>query len=259
MCGKNTIQQMIETMSLITSGDLSKRVKATRSGTLNQLGLQINNLAERYQMAQETIRALNQQLRKSNLDAIMALTEALAAKDPYTRGHSERVSLYSMLLSEKLGLTSEEIDGVYIASYLHDVGKIGIHEDILNKPGRLTEEEFEQVKAHAHISSQIVSQIPNLSHIAYVVRHHHERHDGGGYPDGLSGDEIPLGSRILAIVDAFDCMTSDRPYRKAHRPEEALLEIKRCAGRQFNPELSDAFIEAYGKSYGHRTLHMSAS
>ncbi len=256
---RNIIDHIIEIIEDIISGDSSSRTNISKASDFHRLGRAVNALAENYQMAQETITMLNQQLKKNNLDVIMALIEALNAKDPYTRGHCERVPVYASLIARRLSLTEDELDAVYLASYLHDIGKIGIHDDILNKRGSLTRDEYEKVKAHSLISSQIVSQIPNLSHIASVVRHHHEHHNGAGYPDGLSGDEIPLGSRILAIADAFDAMTSARPYRLPIKPQEALQEIKRCAGHQFDPNLAHLFADAYIKAYGNRIPNLKAS
>lgn len=256
---KNIVGHIIETIDDLISGNSSSRAKVPKSSDLYRLGQAVNALAEQYQMAQETITMLNQQLKKNNLDVIIGLIEALNAKDPYTRGHCERVPVYASLMARRLDLSEEELDVIHLASYLHDIGKIGIHDDILNKPGDLTREEYEKVKSHAQISGQIVSQIPNLSHIAGVVRHHHEHHNGAGYPDGLRGDEIPLGSRILAIADAFDAMTSSRPYRLPIKPQEALQEIKRCAGRQFDPELAQIFEDAYTKAFGNHIPSMKAS
>jgi len=258
MIRKTVVKQIVEAVEEIVSGRCSARIKVSKSSELHQLAQAVNKLAEHYQMAQEAVKTLNQQLKKSNFDTIMALIEALNAKDPYTRGHSERVPIYSLLLSEQLNLTSEEIDSIYLASFLHDIGKIGIHEDVLNKPAELTDDEYEMVKNHAHISSQIVAHVPNMSHIASIVRHHHERHNGEGYPDGLKGDEIPLGSRILAIADAFDAMTTCRPYRAAFKPADALLEIQKCAGTQFDPELANTFVSAYSKNYGNRIPNVNA-
>jgi len=256
---RNVIDHVIEIIEDLISGDSSSRTNVPKSSDFYGLGQAVNTLAEHYQMAQETISMLNRQLKENNLDVIMALIEALNAKDPYTRGHCERVPVYASLIARRLGLTEEELDAIHLASYLHDIGKIGIPDDILNKPSDLTREEYEQVKAHALISSQIVSQIPNLSHIASMVLHHHEHHNGAGYPDGLSGDEIPLGSRILAIADAFDAMTSSRPYCLPIKPQEALQEIKRCAGRQFDPDLAHLFADAYTKAYGNRIPNVKAS
>ncbi|MCL6472642.1 MAG: HD-GYP domain-containing protein [Firmicutes bacterium] len=256
---KKIIDRIKDIVEAGITGKRLPKVKIPQSSELYELALAVGRLAERYQMARETIHMLNQQLNRNNAFAITALIEALDAKDPYTRGHSERVSIYSLLLAERLDLSSDEIESIHIASYLHDIGKIGIREDILNKPDKLTMEEYEQVKNHAAISSQIVSRLPGLAHICDIVRHHHERHDGAGYPDGLKGGDIPLGARILAIADAFDAMTSNRPYKDAFEPKDALQEIKKCAGGQFDPELADTFVEAYSKTYGRRIPYINAS
>ncbi|HEY3375761.1 MAG TPA: HD-GYP domain-containing protein [Candidatus Aquicultor sp.] len=256
---KTTVQRIITSIEEILSGKFSTRVKTSQTDELSGVVQAVNALADRYQMAHETIKLLDEQVKRSNLHTIMALVEALNAKDPYTRGHSERVTTYSMLLAKALNLSDEEIDSIYIASFLHDIGKIGIHDNILNKPASLTSEEYELVKSHANISSQIVSHLPNLSHIAPAVRHHHERHDGYGYPDGLSGESIPLGARILSIADAFDAMTSTRSYRSAFTPQQALNEIKQCAGQQFDPELAQIFVDAYNKTHGGRLPNKRAS
>lgn len=259
MIQKKTIKQIIDVAEAVISGKRPTQIKVPESGELQRLAQAMNTLIENYQIAQETIYMLNQQLKKNDAFAVTALIAALNAKDPYTRGHSERVSIYSSLLSEEIGLTEEEVESIGLASQLHDIGKIGIHESILNKPDKLTSDEYEQVKNHVQISRDIVSRIPNLSHIAHVVKHHHERHDGKGYPDGLSGEEIPLGARILAIADAFDAMTSVRPYRQAFKPKEALQEIRKCAGGQFDPELAHSFVRAYDRTYGNRIPNLNAS
>ena len=259
MMMKLSIGTVIDKLSGAVRTSRLKSATDSSDDQLTELNSAVDELLDSYLLAQDTIRLLSQQLRKNNLYAIMALIEALNAKDPYTRGHSERVSIYSLILSEKMQLTDEEIDSIYIASYLHDIGKIGIHENILNKPERLTIDEYEHIKSHPTISGQIVSQLPSLEHITSIVRHHHERHDGGGYPDGLKGLDIPLGSRILAIADAFDAMTSTRPYKSAFNAKEALSEIGRCSGQQFDPELTPIFIDAYMKSYGDRLPIMEAS
>lgn len=256
---KNIVSRIIDTAEAVIAGKQPSRLDIPVSSELYHLARAVDQLNEHYQLAQETIRMLNAQLQKNNAFAIMALIEALNAKDPYTRGHSERVSIYSLLLSEELKLSSEEIESVHIASYLHDIGKIGISEHILNKPAKLTNEEYELVKNHANVSSQIVSRIPGLSHIVSMVKHHHERHDGSGYPDGLKGKDIPLGARIMAIADAFDAMTSSRPYKMAFKPKDALQEVKKCAGTQFDPELADLFVRAYDKTYGRRIPNINAS
>ena len=259
MHDKTSLAKLTEAVHALAAGDYRNRIQIDEAGELSALAAEVNKLAEAHQMAHETIRALNHQLKRTNFDAIMALTEALSAKDPYTRGHSERVSMYSLLLSESLGLKDEEIDGIHVGACLHDVGKIGIPEAILNKQGKLSADEYKQIMEHANISGQIVSQIPNLSHIAQMVRYHHERYDGNGYPDGLRADNIPLGSRILSIADAFDAMTSARPYSPIYEPKEALIELKSCCGTQFDPVLCEAFVDTYAQNFGEYLPYASAS
>jgi HD-GYP domain-containing protein (c-di-GMP phosphodiesterase class II) len=172
-----------------------------------------------------------------------SLTSAVDAKDAYTCGHSERVALLSRHLATQIGLTEHEIERVYMAGLLHDVGKIGVPEAVLQKPGKLTAEEFEQMKKHPEIGARILADIKQVKDILPGVLHHHERYDGKGYPFGLAGENIPLMGRILCLADCFDAMTSNRTYRKALPLEVALTEIRRCSGTQFDPGLAEAFIK----------------
>jgi len=183
----------------------------------------------------------------SFLDIVKSLAEAVDACDPYTRLHSQGVSLVAGRLAEKLGFDKRAISKIKAAGILHDVGKIGMPDNILSKPGRLSKEEMDTVKNHPVLSGQII-QSTSLKDMVPGVRAHHERWDGKGYPDGLKGEEIPLEARILAIADTFDAMTTDRPYRKALSVEEALLEIKQCSGTQFDPKLVDEFLEMFSMS-----------
>ena len=171
---------------------------------------------------------------------IISMTKAIDSKDPYTEGHSERVAYLSVILSEKLEMEKERIQKILIAGLLHDVGKIGIPEAILRKNGKLSKEEYELVKSHTIKGEEIVK--PLDPEIAKIVRHHHERWDGKGYPDGLKDGEIPLEVRILSVCDVFDALTSDRPYRRAYPLEEALKIMEEGRGTQFNPEIVDLLI-----------------
>ncbi len=182
-------------------------------------------------------------LQESYLTTIQALAAAIDAKDPYTRGHSSRVAGYSEMISEHLACSKEECNAIKIAAYLHDIGKIGIEEQILSKPTRLTATEFRAIQGHPGISAQILASVSFLKNTIPMVSGHHERFDGSGYPQGLAGKEIPLGARIIALADAFDAMTSDRPYRKALTTEEALAELKKHAGMQFDPEIVEVFVQ----------------
>ncbi len=176
---------------------------------------------------------------------ILILVKALDFYSPYTKGHSERVAELSAKIAEAMDLPSEEIKKVYWAGILHDVGKIFVLQEIINKPGKLTDEEFEIIKQHPVKSYELVREIKGMEEIAKIVRHHHERWDGKGYPDGLKGEEIPLEARIIAVADAYDAMTSERPYRSALTPPEALEEIMKESGTQFDPQVVNAFVKAF--------------
>jgi putative nucleotidyltransferase with HDIG domain len=171
-----------------------------------------------------------------------SLTSAVDAKDAYTCGHSERVAVLSKMLAQEAGLDEALVERVYMAGLLHDVGKIGVPEAVLKKPGRLTVEEFEQMKRHPAIGARILQDVKQIQDIIPGVLHHHERFDGRGYPDGLSGYNIPMMGRIICLADCFDAMTSTRTYRKAMPLEVALADIRRCSGTQFDPALTESFL-----------------
>lgn len=176
------------------------------------------------------------------LSTLKSLSTAIEAKDKYTRGHTERVTKYSVLLAKELEFEPEFVKTVEIAGLLHDIGKIGVDEKILMKPARLTDEEYKIIKEHPRIGEEIMEPIKELKEILPGIRNHHERWDGNGYPDGLKKKEIPLLGRIIALADAYDAMTSDRPYRKGFNSSLAIKEIANCTGTQFDPELADKFI-----------------
>ena len=188
-------------------------------------------------------------MRKNYFETLNVLVRAIEANDPYTSGHSMRVSAYSEAIATQLGLPQSKIDLIKSAALLHDIGKIGIDKSILNKKERLEKEEFEQIKAHPEIGAGIIADLSNLSNISDIIRHHHERNDGKGYPDGLSHDDIPLETSILTIADSFDAMTTNRPYRSSLSLEAALKEIKDNAGTQFNPDIVDDAIIALQKAF----------
>ncbi len=175
-------------------------------------------------------------------EAIKALASAVDAKDPYTARHSMRVTRLSMLLADAMGLSSDEKYFLELSAWMHDVGKIGVPDHILTKPSRLTPEEFEIMKIHPVKGGEIVGQIEELTRVADVIRHHHERLDGRGYPDGLRGEAIPLLSRIIFIADTFEAMTTDRSYRRGLTREHAFAELSGNAGSQFDPELVELFV-----------------
>ncbi len=188
------------------------------------------------------------------IETLTSLAFAIDAKDHYTQGHSQKVSGFAALIAQELGLSATEVEEVRLAAMLHDVGKVGIPEAILNKAGPLDAEEWEVMKNHAKLGARILEPLRTLGRIQQMVAHHHEFYDGSGYPDGLAGDHIPLGARIIAIADAYDTITSDRTYKKARSAEDALAELERCAGTQFDPELVRAFVSAVRERAGRGVL-----
>jgi HD-GYP domain-containing protein (c-di-GMP phosphodiesterase class II) len=189
---------------------------------------------------------LVEQQRSLFLSTVKSLASAIDAKDEYTRHHSTRVTDFTLRIAAKMGLSEKELGDLELAAILHDVGKIGVPESILNKPGKLTDEEFRLIKEHPARGENILSPVIELKEIARVVRSHHERYDGTGYPDKLKGHEIPLGARIMAIADTYDSITSERPYRKAASHRYAVKEIIGCSGTQFDPEVVENFLEIAG-------------
>jgi GAF domain-containing protein len=175
--------------------------------------------------------------------SIRALVNAVEAKDEYTRGHTERVTEYSVMIARKMGFTGEEIQRIELSALLHDVGKIGIPDKILLKPGKLTDEEFEVVKEHPSRGVKMLRPIKQLRMVLNGIKHHHEKLDGSGYPDGLIGNGIPLVARIITVGDAYDAMTTNRPYRNALPREEAIRRLKQDSNTQFDPELVDVFVK----------------
>ena len=180
--------------------------------------------------------------RRNGLSAIYALVSTVEAKDPYTYGHSRKVNTYAVVLAEAIGLSPEEVSRVSTAALLHDIGKIGVPDKVLNKKGKLNAEDWEAIKAHPRLGATIVGNVPNLVPCVSIILHHHERWDGSGYPEGLKGEEIPIEARILAIADSFEAMSSARPYRPALCTEKVLKELRRGAGSQFDPQLVEVFI-----------------
>ncbi len=175
------------------------------------------------------------------LNSIRTLVSVINAKDRYTYGHSERVTYYAHKIAEKIGLSEEEIRWVDYASFLHDIGKIEIDRDILNKPSSLNEEEWLVIKQHTIWGSDMVKPLAKLRPIVPIIRYHHENYDGSGYPDGLAGDNIPVISRIIRIADSYDAMTSYRPYRRNYSSSEAMAEIRSNAGIIFDSEMVASF------------------
>ncbi|MBA7665505.1 Cyclic di-GMP phosphodiesterase [subsurface metagenome] len=227
----------------------------TKPFNLDEVSLSVNRALEKrrlelenrdyQQHLEQKVEEQANKIRASFFNAITALAYALEAKDVYTSGHSQRVTEVSVTIAKELGLPKESLEKIRLAGLVHDIGKIGIRESVLNKPGSLTEEEYEHIKLHSETGEHILNPIVEDEEILKAVRHHHERYDGLGYPDGLKGEQIPQLARIIAVADTFDAMTSERPYRKAMSKEAACAEVERCRGTQFDPEAADAFLEVW--------------
>jgi putative nucleotidyltransferase with HDIG domain len=194
--------------------------------------------------------------RRGHEDAIAGLAEALLERDRYTGEHSESVVELVAQVARGLALDEREVQYVQAAALLHDIGKVAIPDDILNKPGPLDDDEWKVMREHPVIGERILRAIPGLGGVARIVRHEHERFDGGGYPDGLEGDEIPIGARIILACDAYHAMVSDRPYRKAMTHAEAIRELAKGAGTQFDPAVTEVLV---GCLYGQRQAGASAT
>ncbi|GAB4362699.1 MAG: response regulator [Deltaproteobacteria bacterium] len=218
-----------EVMLVTIRNALSKRAMAIR-------------LRDYQETLEQKVREQTDLINSMYVRSIHSLIKALEAKDHYTRGHSQRVTLYSVAIGSRLGFDRNRLDRLRRAAVLHDLGKIGIREAVLNKPSRLTDREFGEIHHHPELVIRILSPIPFFRPLLPFILHHHERMDGTGYPGRLGGEEIPLESRILSVSDAFDAMTSTRAYRKALPRQEALAEIRRCAGSQFDPVVVDCFL-----------------
>lgn len=182
-------------------------------------------------------------LKKAHLDSVKVLAEAIDAKDPYTRGHSDRVTKMSMKIAFQLDFTEDRLESLEYGALLHDIGKIGIKDEVLQKPSVLNSEEYQYIQEHPLIGVKIVEGLDFFKDKIPIIRHHHEHFDGRGYPDGLAGEAIPLEARIIAVPDAFDAMTSTRPHRRIMPLQDALMELEKCKGTQFDPRVLEIFLK----------------
>jgi putative nucleotidyltransferase with HDIG domain len=214
---------------------------------IDELADTFNHMAEDIQQYIGDLQMASEQNRQLFIDSIEMIAAAVDAKDPYTKGHSGRVSQFSVILARELGLPEEEVDKIRVSATLHDVGKIGIEDRVLKKPGVLTNEEFDIMKRHTVMGYEIVRQVKQLTEMLPGIRWHHEALNGRGYPDGVKGDELPLMVRIIAVADTFDAITTDRPYQAGKEFPAAVEILRKLAGTKYDPLVVDAMDSALAK------------
>lgn len=240
------IQTLAQRTHEIAEGHFERRLESEGVGReLGDLAEDFNRMSGQLESFVEQLRAAAQANRDLFIGSLRAFAAAIDAKDPYTRGHSERVATFSRAIASRLGFSEELIEKVWIGALLHDVGKIGVDDRILKKVGVLTPDEYEQMKLHTVIGAEILSPIEQLKDVLPAVRWHHESWNGRGYPDGLRGDQIPLFARIVAVADTFDAVTTNRPYQQAYDLQFAVDTITKLAGNRFDAKVVTAFLRAY--------------
>ena len=238
------LRKLADVTTAVAGGDFTQRAPVASRNEMGQLAENFNVMTDAVDRYVRSLRQALQENEELLIDSIRALAAAIDAKNPYTRGHSERVSQYAVAVAHHFGVKGRELKQVEIAALLHDVGKIGIEDAILLKPEALTAEEFAQMRNHVVKGAAIVSPIKRLKDMLPGIRSHHENWDGSGYPDRLQGDAIPLVARLIAIADVFDAMTTDRPYQKGMSLEAAMERLRAMAGQRLDPKVVDAFFGA---------------
>jgi HD-GYP domain-containing protein (c-di-GMP phosphodiesterase class II) len=238
------VRDLAEAAGRIASGNFSQRIRVRSRTELGHLGNSFNRMTDQLENYIEELRRAAEENRELFIGTVKALAAAIDGKDPYTRGHSERVARFSLAIGERLNLPDDEMEKLRVSALLHDVGKIAIDDKVLKKPAALTDEEFEIMKQHPQKGYKIMSQIPAMKDFLPGMYMHHEMINGQGYPQGLKGDEIPLQARIVSVADTFDAMTTDRPYQKAFTLEAALDRIKSFVGTRYDERVVAALVEA---------------
>jgi HD-GYP domain-containing protein (c-di-GMP phosphodiesterase class II) len=243
----NPLQILTQSGRALARGDFSQRVHLRSRTEIGELAETFNTMSQELEQFVEDLKRAAEENRALFLGSIQMLAGAVDEKDPYTRGHSDRVTRYSLLIGKELNLATDFMETLQISAQLHDVGKIGIEDRILKKPGALTAEEFEVMKTHTTKGANILRPVIQLAEMLPGIELHHEALDGRGYPYGLKGDQIPLLARVIAVADTFDALTTNRPYQHAHTPEEAFKIIQNLAGKRLDPEPVAALMAVYGR------------
>jgi HD-GYP domain-containing protein (c-di-GMP phosphodiesterase class II) len=243
----NPLQILTASGRALARGDFSQRVHLRSRTEIGELAETFNTMSQELEQFVEDLKRAAEENRALFLGSIQMLAGAVDEKDPYTRGHSDRVTRYSLMIGKELSLDAAFMETLQISAQLHDVGKIGIEDRILKKPGALTAEEFEVMKTHTTKGANILRPVTQLAEMLPGIELHHEALDGRGYPYGLQGDQIPLLARVIAVADTFDALTTNRPYQTAHTPDEALKIIQNLAGKRLDPVAVAALLAVYGR------------
>jgi HD-GYP domain-containing protein (c-di-GMP phosphodiesterase class II) len=243
----NPLQVLTQSSRALARGDFSQRVNLWSRTEIGELAHTFNTMSDELEHFVEDLKRAAEENRELFMGSIQMLAGAVDEKDPYTRGHSDRVTRYSLMVAREMQLPETFLETLRISAQLHDVGKIGIEDHILKKPGALTEEEFEVMKTHTTKGANILRPVTQLAEMLPGIELHHEALDGRGYPYGLQGDQIPLLARVIAVGDTFDALTTNRPYQQAHTPEQALQIIKNLAGKRLDPKAVEALLAVYAR------------
>ena len=243
----NPLHVLTQSSRALARGDFSQRVNLLSRTEIGELANTFNTMSDELEHFIEDLKRAAEENRELFMGSIQMLAGAVDEKDPYTRGHSDRVTRYSLMIAEEMKQPSSFLETLRISAQLHDVGKIGIEDHILKKPGALTEEEFEVMKTHTTKGANILRPVTQLAEMLPGIELHHEALDGRGYPYGFQGDQIPLLARVIAVADTFDALTTNRPYQQAHTPDQALQIIKNLAGKRLDPEAVAALLAVYAR------------
>ena len=249
------LQVLAQSSQAIARGDFSQRVHLKTRTEIGELATTFNTMSEELEQFVEDLKRAADENKALFMGSIQMLAGAVDEKDPYTRGHSDRVTKYSLMIAEEMGLDPGFLEILRVSAQLHDVGKIGIEDRILKKPGALTPEEFEIMKTHTTRGANILRPVPQLREMLPGIELHHEALNGRGYPYGLKGEEVPLLARVIAVADTFDALTTNRPYQRAHDPLEALRIIQTLSGKRLDPGAVAALLAVYQR--GEIRIHKS--